>query len=96
VSVQMRHALTDAIVHRDKGAVGFERRLDRATETLDVLEIRLDQMCRQIAECLVVCFWYQETMTRENGSVVEEGQRYLVFKYQPRRHLAGDNLAECT
>src|SRR5437660_12908129 len=38
VCVQMRHALADAIVHGDKGAVSFHRRFDHATKKLRILE----------------------------------------------------------
>ncbi|MDX6443452.1 MAG: hypothetical protein QOH71_526 [Blastocatellia bacterium] len=44
--VQMRHALADAIIHRDECAVGFERGLDRAVEQLRILKKRPDQVLR--------------------------------------------------
>ena len=94
VRVQMRHALADAIVHRDEGSVSFQRRLDCTTEKLRIPEEGSDQVLGQISQSFVVLFRNQQAMTRKNRTVVEKGQGYFIFKYEASGYLSMDNLAE--
>jgi hypothetical protein len=82
VGMQMRHTLADAVVHRDEGAVGFQRRLDRTTEKLHIPEEGPDQVRGQIGQSFVVFFRNQEAVARKNRTVIEKGQGYFVFKYE--------------
>src|SRR5216684_8067593 len=92
----MRHALADAIVHRDEGAMGFQRRLDSATETLHIPEVWPDQVLGQVGQSFVVCFRNQEAMAGKNWTVVEKSQGYFVFKYEASGHLSGSDFAKET
>src|SRR5438128_12060064 len=65
VRVKMRHALAHAVVHRDEGSVGFQRRLDRTTEKLHIPEEGPDQVLGQIGQSFVVFFRNQEAMARK-------------------------------
>jgi hypothetical protein len=94
VGVKMRHALADAIVHRDEGAMGFQRRLDRTTETLHIPEVWPDQVLGQVGQRFVVCFRNQEAMAGKNWTVVEKSQGYFVFKYEASGHFSTDDLTE--
>jgi hypothetical protein len=74
VSVQMGHALADAIVQGDEGAMSFQRRLNGPTEKLHIPEEGPDQVLGQIGQSFVMFFRNQEAMTRKNRTVIEKGE----------------------
>jgi hypothetical protein len=74
VRVQMRHALTNAVIDRYKGAVGLERSLDRAGEQLHIAEERSDQVLGQVRQSFVVAFGNQQAMSRKNRAMIEKSQ----------------------
>ena len=96
VDMQMRHALADAIVNRYKRPVRIHRRLDGEREKLGILKERRDQLLGQITQGFVVLFRNQEAMAGKNGTMIEKGQRCLIFKNQSGNHLPADDLAERT
>jgi len=81
--VKMRHALTDAIVHRDKRAVGLQTRFDSARQKLNIQEERLDQLSRQVDQRFIMLFWNQETVARKDGAMIEKAYAVVVFENNP-------------
>ncbi len=94
MNVQMRHALTNPIVDCHEGSLGRQGRFNCARKKLSILEKGSDQMVGQIGQSFIVCFWNQEAMARENGPMIEKGQRDLIFKNQAGNHFAADDLAK--
>jgi hypothetical protein len=63
----MRHALADAIVHRDKSALGLQASLDGSRQKLGVGEKWCNEISGQISERHVMGFGNKQAMPGKSG-----------------------------
>src|SRR5439155_838561 len=94
VDVEVRHALTDAVVDGDERAFGSERELCGARQELSVQEKRGNQRGWQIEQSLKMLARNQQTMAGEKRPVVKERQGRLVFENRATGDLAAHDLAK--
>src|SRR5215831_12135955 len=94
MSVKVRHALTDAIVHRDKAAVSLHARFDTARQKLRIPEEGPDQLGRQIDQRFIMLFWNQQTMPGKDRAMIQKGYAVVVFEDYARRDGAFRNPTE--
>ena len=94
MGVQVGHALADDVVDGHEGAVGLERLLHRRRHPLHPFEVGPDLGGRKVYERHHVTAGYDEHVTREHGSPIEEGNGHVVIEDEMSRLLAGDDAAE--
>lgn len=94
MQVQMRNALTDAIVHRDEGAGGLHRFLDRRAEQLCMHQKRTGERSGKLRQRLDVRPRYQQAMPRKERPVVQEGERMFVLGNNFGFECSGGDPAE--
>jgi len=94
VHVQMRHALADAVVDGHEGTVGRESSLDGASQQLGSGEERMDQCGGEIRKRFGVLFGNEQGVAWEDGPVVQERKRRIIFEDDGRGHGSGNNPAE--
>ena len=94
VDVQVGHALTDTIVHRDECAVGLHARFDGARQKLNIHKEGLDQLGRQIEQRFIMPFWNQQTVPGKHRTMIQKTHTVVVFKNDPRRKGAVRNPTE--
>lgn len=92
--VQVRDALADSIVNRDKRAFRLHAMLHRANQHLGVSKERCDEMRGEILQRLIVLLGNQQSMAGKKRTVIQESKRNVVFKNDIARQIACDDLAE--
>ena len=94
MDVQMRDALADFVVDRDKGTLGAETGFNGPGDQLRVREQRLQHRRWDIHQSFDMLPRAYETMAGEQGSAVQEHNTVLVFVYFLGSYLTADNFAE--
>src|SRR5437588_11321529 len=94
VDVEVRHALTDAVMDGDERSFGAERELCGSSQELSVQEKRGNQRGWQIEQSLKMLARNQQTVAGEKWPVVKERQGRLVFENRAVRGLAAHDLAK--
>ena len=92
--MQVGHTLANAIVDGDKGPVGLHATLDGTGYKLDSREKRSDKHRGQITQCLVVGLRDQQAMATKQGTMVKEGERYVILEHQVACRLPPHYLAK--
>ena len=92
--VKVRNALTDDVVHCDEGSGRAETFLHGACEGACVPEERLHELVGEIGERVVVSARNEQGVSREQGSVIQEGERDFIFEHNRNRGLAPHYVAE--
>jgi hypothetical protein len=92
--MQVGHALADAIVYGDKGSIGLHATLDGTGDKLDSREKRSNEHRGQITQRLVMCFWYQQAMATKQGTMIGEGERYVLLEHPVACRLPSNDLAK--
>lgn len=81
MGVQVRHALTDPVVHGDERALRTAAVSHRSGEGLHPFEVRADLVDGQIGQRLDVPAWDEEDVTGKQRSVVEEAHDEVVVEH---------------
>jgi hypothetical protein len=92
--MKVGNALTDDVVHCDEGSRRAETFLHRAREGACVLEEWLHELVGEIGERIVVSARNEQGMSREQGSVIQEGERDFVFEHNGNRGFTPHYVAE--
>jgi hypothetical protein len=94
VRMQVGYALADTSVDSDKGPVGLHAALDGTGYKLDRREKRSVEYRGQITQRLVVGLRDQQAMTPKKGTMIKEGERYVMLRHHVACRLPSNDLAK--
>jgi hypothetical protein len=94
--VEMRNTLTDPVIDRHKCSFRLHGGLNRAGQELGGFEKGRDFRGWKVSQRFVVFFGNQEAMSGKDRPMIQKSEAMLVFKYNARGHVAGDDFAEET
>ena len=86
--------MADAVVDRDKGALGAHGLLDGLAEELGALKQGTGLGRRQVRKGLVMGAGDEQAMALEERTIVEEGEKMLVLGKRVFGGFARNNLTE--
>ena len=78
--MEVRNALTHAVINRNEGSFSAHSALDGSRQNLNIVEQRLNEVRRQVGESLKMCPRHEKAMAGEDGPAVKKGDRIGVFK----------------
>jgi hypothetical protein len=96
VNMQVWDTLTDAGVYGDKRTVGFQCLLDGASQQLHICEKGPDAFRGEIFQQLEMVFGNEKTMPAQQGTMIQKGEGYMVFKHPMTGCFTPDDFAKRT
>lgn len=81
VNVQVRNALADAVVDRDKAAFRFHASLDRFRNELNARKKRSEKPGREIDDGLEMFLRNEQAVPGKERTAIEKGNGNVIFKY---------------